>query len=220
MLDFLPVVAGVLADQVEELGLHTFLLAEGDAHIFGVALRAAAGGVQVDRGVGQCVALALLAGCKQHGAHAGGDAHGVGVHRRRDHLHGVVDGQAGVDAAARAVDIHVDGLIGIFAVQVEQLGHNQVGDLIVDGRAQEDDALLEQQAVDVVGAFPTTGTIDHHRNHIHRIHHSGCSLFVLSAIRRGYHDRGPACLPRLVTIFRMSAILSWIYDTLVTHARL
>src|SRR5690554_6019458 len=47
LLDLLPRAASVLADQVEELGLHALLLTESDAHIFGIALRAAAGRVQV-----------------------------------------------------------------------------------------------------------------------------------------------------------------------------
>src|SRR3712207_8256605 len=39
-------------------------------------------------------------------------------------------------------------LVGVRGLQVEQLGHDQVGHLIVHGGAQEDDALVEQPGVD------------------------------------------------------------------------
>jgi hypothetical protein len=38
---------------------------------------------------------------------------------------------------------------------VQQLGHDDVGDLVVDGRAEEDDALLQQARVDVEGPLAT-----------------------------------------------------------------
>src|SRR4051794_32491632 len=45
---------------------------------------------------------------------------------------------------------------------VAQLGHDQVGDLVVDGRPQEDDALVEQAAVDVEGALASRRLLHHH----------------------------------------------------------
>ena len=42
--------------------------------------------------------------------------------------------------------------------------HDDVGDLVVDARAQEDDALLEQQGVDVVRALAAAASLDNHRN--------------------------------------------------------
>ena len=51
---------------------------------------------------------------------------------KRQHLHGVINCQAGIDAAAGAVDVHVDGLVRVVAVQVEQLRHDEVGNLVVD----------------------------------------------------------------------------------------
>jgi len=44
--------SGMAPDEVEELCLQAFLLAVGDAYIFGVALRAAAGGMEVNGSVG------------------------------------------------------------------------------------------------------------------------------------------------------------------------
>src|SRR5215212_3668437 len=46
---------------------------------------------------------------------------------------------------------------------MEQLGHDQVRDLVVHGRAEEDDPLVEEAGVDVERALPTGGLLDDHR---------------------------------------------------------
>jgi hypothetical protein len=43
------------------------------------------------------------------------------------------------------VDVHVDVLVRVFALEVQELRDDQVCDLVVNRRAQEDDSLLEQQ---------------------------------------------------------------------------
>ena len=45
---------------------------------------------------------------------------------------------------------------------MQQLGHDQVGDLVVDRGSQEDDPLVEQTAVDVESALPAGGLLHHH----------------------------------------------------------
>ena len=47
---------------------------------------------------------------------------------------------------------------------MKQLGDDQVGDLVVHGRAQEDDALVEQPAVDVERPLAARGLLYDHRN--------------------------------------------------------
>jgi hypothetical protein len=59
-------------------------------------------------------------------------------------LHRVVDRQARVDDAAGRVDVERDVLVGVLGLQVEDLGDDQVGDLLVDGLAEEDDPLPEE----------------------------------------------------------------------------
>ena len=59
-----------------------------------------------------------------------------------DKLHGVVDGQPGADDAPGAVDIHADILIRVLPVQIEELGNNQIGYLVIDGQAQKNNPLL------------------------------------------------------------------------------
>jgi hypothetical protein len=44
---------------------------------------------------------------------------------------------------------------------VEELGHDQVGDGVVDGGAEEDDAVLEQPGEDVEGALSPARLLDH-----------------------------------------------------------
>ena len=45
---------------------------------------------------------------------------------------------------------------------MQQLGDDQVGDLVVDGRAEEDDSLVQQTAVDVERALASRGLLNHH----------------------------------------------------------
>ncbi len=50
---------------------------------------------------------------------------------------------------------------------MQQLGDDQIRDLVVDRRAEEDDALVEQPAVDVELALAACGLLDHHRDQLH-----------------------------------------------------
>jgi len=54
-------------------------------------------------------------------------------------LHGVVDREQRRDVPARRVDIQVDVLVGVLILQVQELGHDEVADRVVDGRAEEHD---------------------------------------------------------------------------------
>ena len=74
-------------------------------------------------------------------------------------LHRVIDRHAGRDLPAGRVDVELDVLFRVLAVQEEQLRHDQVGDLVVDGRAEKDDALLQQQRKDVVDALAAPGSV-------------------------------------------------------------
>jgi len=51
---------------------------------------------------------------------------------------------------------------------VEDLGDDQVGDLVVDRLAEEDDPLAQQAGVDVVRALAAGGLLDDHRDQRHR----------------------------------------------------
>src|SRR5205823_11976437 len=70
------------------------------------------------------------------------------------------------DVAAGRVDVEVDVLVGVLALQVQELGHDQVADGVVDGRTQEHDALLQQPRIDVERTLPAVGLLDDDRNHV------------------------------------------------------
>jgi len=54
---------------------------------------------------------------------------------------------------------------------VQQLGDDEVGDLVFDRGAEEDDALVEQAREDVELALAAGGALDHHRDQLRmRVH--------------------------------------------------
>jgi hypothetical protein len=52
---------------------------------------------------------------------------------------------------------------------VEDLGDDQVRDLVVDRLAEKHDPLAQEAGVDVVGALAARGLLDHHRDQRHRV---------------------------------------------------
>ena len=126
--------------------------------------------------------MAFFTRRQQDRPHTGRDAYRRGVYRRLHHLHGVINGHAGVDRASRAVDVHIDGLGTVLAVQVQQLGDNEVGHLVVHPGAQKDNALLEQKAVNVVGPLGPIARVDDHG-------HDGGSAIEDSHSKVVYIDR-------------------------------
>jgi hypothetical protein len=64
-------------------------------------------------------------------------------------------------------------------IEEEELGDDQVAEVVIDGHAQEDDVVLEQPRVDVVRAFPAGGLLDHHGYQRH------ASLLDLNISNRG-----------------------------------
>ncbi len=117
--------------------------------------------------VGQGKALALGAGQQQKCAHAGRLADAVGHHVVLDELHGVVDGQAGGDGAARRVDVKLNVLFRVFAGEEEHLRDDEIGHLVVDRRAKKDDVVAKQTGVNVVGALAPARLLNHHGNQCH-----------------------------------------------------
>ena len=115
-----------------------------------------------DPGVRQAVAFPFGPRRQQHRAHRGSLSHADGDDVRLHEPQRVQDGQAGCDRASRRVDVERDVLFGILRGQEQHLGDHQVGDAVVDRRPQEDDVLLQEPRVDVVGALPPRGLLDHH----------------------------------------------------------
>ena len=89
------------------------------------------------------------------------------LHVGLDELHRVVNRQPGRNRPARAVDVEQDVLVGILGLEEQHLRDDQIGDLVVDRRADEDDAVLQQPRKDVVGALAAVGLFDDHRHELH-----------------------------------------------------
>jgi hypothetical protein len=106
-------------------------LAHRDLHVRGLALGAAVGLVDEDAGVGQGRAVAFGAGGQQDGGGRAGLAHADRVDRRAHELHGVVHREQGGHVAAGRVDVEVHRAVHVLALEVEQLGDDQVGDALV-----------------------------------------------------------------------------------------
>jgi hypothetical protein len=120
--------------------------------------------VDQDARIGQCRPFALGTTRQQHRPHAGCHADARCGDQWLDKLHGVVDGETCVDLAARAVDVHLDLAVRIVLSNIQELGNDEVGDHVVDVRAQEHDAVLQEQREDVVAALTSAGLLDHHRH--------------------------------------------------------
>ena len=75
-------------------------------------------------------------------------------------LHGVIDREPCCDRAPGRVDVDEDALLRILGLQEEELGHDQVGHVVVHRGPEEDDAVAQETGVDVVGPFATTGLLD------------------------------------------------------------
>jgi hypothetical protein len=80
-------------------------------------------------------------------------ANAVGSYVARNELHRVVDSHTSADATPGAVDVQMNVSLWVIGLKEEHLSNESVGDLVVDLRAQEDDSIFEQSAIDVVDAF-------------------------------------------------------------------
>ncbi len=152
--------AGVVREDLVDPAADPEDLLGVDLDVGGLAAESATRLVDEDPGVGQGVPESGRAPGQQDRRHGGGQAHADGADPRLHVLHGVVDGEAGVDRPPGRVDVEPDVLLGVLAGQEEELGHDHVGHLVVDGGADEDDPVLEQAGVDVHPALTPVRGLD------------------------------------------------------------
>ena len=95
-------------------------------------------------GIGQGDALSLRAGREQERAHRSRHADADGGNVRLDVLHRVIYGEAGGNAAAGAVYIELDVLIGILRFKIQKLRDDQARGGVVDFLGKHDDAVVEK----------------------------------------------------------------------------
>ncbi len=163
----LELLTGVLGVDLVDACPQRQHLAGVDLDVARRTLEPTRGLVDEDPAVGQREALAGRSSRQQQRAHRHRDPVADRLHVGADELHRVVDRHAGVDRAARGVDVEVDVLVRIVRLQVDELRDDQVCRLLVDLPAKEDDAVVEQAGVDVERALAARGLFDDHRNEWH-----------------------------------------------------
>lgn len=58
----------------------------------------------------------------------------------------------------------MDGLGGVFGLEEEELGHDDVGSVVGNWAVDANDALFEEPGEDIVGPFAARGVLNHHRD--------------------------------------------------------
>src|SRR5690606_9806320 len=76
----------------------------------------------------------------------------------------VINRQTGSHAAPRRVDVNVDILLRVGALQEEKLRRHQAGHRIIDRRSDEHDPVHQQPREDVHGALAALGLLQYERN--------------------------------------------------------
>ena len=149
--DLLDGLAGVLGQRPGHPLAQQHHLLHRQLDVGGLALGAAVGLVDEHPGVGQGEPLAPGAAGQDHRGRRRGLADAVGGHVAAQQLHGVVDGEQRGHVAAGGVDVEPDVLARVLGLEVQELGDDQVGDRVVERRAEEHQALLQQAGPDVEG---------------------------------------------------------------------
>jgi len=154
LLDLLHALARVVHEDAVELLAHPQDLLGLDVDVGGLALHAAQRLVDHDARVRQARKRLPLAP-----AHSSSAPIEAALPMQIVEMAGftycnrVVDGHAGGDGAAGRVDVEVDVLVGVLRLEEEHLRDDEVGELVLDERRQEDDPFLEQTREDVEGAL-------------------------------------------------------------------
>ena len=81
-----------------------------------------------------------------------------------DILHGIIDGHTRGHGTAGAVDVHLDILVGVLGLQIQQLGNHKAGGGGVDLFPQKDDPVVQQTGEDIIGPFAAIGLLDYIRD--------------------------------------------------------
>ena len=118
--------------------------------------------------MGQRRALALGAGSQEHGSHRGRQPGADGRHVGIDQLHRVINAQSGRNRPAGRVDVDLNVLLGIDRFEEQQLGLDDIGRVVVDRRAEEDDAVHHQARENVHRGDVQLTLLDDRRRHVGR----------------------------------------------------
>src|SRR6266513_1645659 len=112
--------------------------------------------------IGQGQSFLVFSGSQQQGRHGGRLADADRGHVILYVLHGVVNRHTSGDRSARGIDVQLNVFRRLFLGEKQHLRDHQVGDVVVNRRAYEDDVVAQQPGIDVVGAFASSGLLDDH----------------------------------------------------------
>src|SRR5450631_759302 len=160
--------------------------------------------VNQDARVGQRKTLFRRAAGKKYGGDGSSLADASGDYVGLDELHGVVNCEARGDGAARRIDVQLNVFFGVFGLKKEHLCGGQVGDVVVNRRANKDDVLFEQPRIDIVSALAAAGLFDHHG------YKSGAAIFRIFEVFHWLADASAAAAVVLIFAFwaNQSRVLS------------
>ena len=96
--------------------------------------------------VGEGSALAFLSCHEENGSHRSSHASAGGGNIALHELHRVVDTKSSVNTTTRRVDVDGDIFARVGRVKIEQLSLERIGGVVVNGCAEEDDAVHHQSA--------------------------------------------------------------------------
>lgn len=74
---------------------------------------------------------------------------------------GIIDRQTCRNRSAGAVDVETDILIGILALQIEELGDNKARGGVVDLLRKDDDPVIQQPGKNIIRTLAAAGLLDY-----------------------------------------------------------
>src|ERR1700737_5053270 len=129
-------------------------------HIAGSTLSPAGNLVNHDIRVWQSVAFSLSASRQQNGSHARRDTHTIGGNIAGHELHRIVNRETGGNGATRRINVKINITLRILHLQKQELGNNAVCYEIIDRSSDENDAIFEQSAINVIPSFLVAAPFD------------------------------------------------------------
>mmetsp|Transcript_4896 Transcript_4896/g.11680 ORF Transcript_4896/g.11680 Transcript_4896/m.11680 type:complete len:333 (+) Transcript_4896:1313-2311(+) len=144
---------GMIYVQIVETGPHPQQFLCPDLNVRGHSLSSPAGLVEHDGGIRKGGSAALGTAGQEQGSHRCRLSHGDRVDVGADIAHGVVHGHSRCDGSPRAVNVHVEGAIGVLGLQKQELCRHHGGHLVGDLTVNTDDPFAEQPRVDIEGAL-------------------------------------------------------------------
>ena len=113
-----------------------------------------------DIGIGEGKAFSVSPGGEEDRTHAGGHSDAVGIYRASHELHGVINSQSSGHRSPRGVDVDADIFFPVIHLEEKELGDYGIGDMVIDGRSDEDNSILKESGIDIVGLLAVAATFD------------------------------------------------------------